>query len=112
MSLMDTLEIDNEAFQKALTIHFEQVSKIFRRVLSVFWYSWFDTDTSQHAIVYQNEGHFILYLVIWLVVCGVNRFRVMIDFLRDGSACPVFCKTLQFSGLNGGHVRNVSRELS
>ena len=24
MSLMDTLEIDNEAFQKAFTIHFEQ----------------------------------------------------------------------------------------
>ena len=71
----------------------------------------FDTDTFQHAIVYQNEGHFILYLVICLVVCGVNIFRVMIDFLRDGSACPVFCKTLQFSGLNGGHVRNVSHEL-
>ena len=37
-------------------------------------------------------------------VCRVNRFRVMIDFLRDGSASPVFCKTLPFSGLNGGHV--------
>ena len=71
----------------------------------------FDPDAFQHAIVYQNEGQFILYLVIWLVVCGVNRFRVMIDFLRDGSACPVFCKTVQFSGLNGGHVRNVSHEL-
>ena len=35
----------------------------------------FDTDTFQHAVVYQNEGHFILYLVIWLVVCGLNRFR-------------------------------------
>ena len=28
-------------------------------------------------------------------------FRVMVDFLRDGSACPVFCKTVSFSGLNG-----------
>ena len=37
-------------------------------------------------------------------LCRVNRFRVMIDFLRDGSACPVFCKTLPFTGLNGGHV--------
>ena len=72
----------------------------------------FDTDTFQHAIEYQNEDHFIFYLVIWLVVCGVNRFRVMIDFLRDGSACPVFCKTLQFSGLNRGHVRNVSHEIN
>ena len=35
----------------------------------------------------------------------------MIDFLRDGSACPVFCKTIPFSGLNGGHVWNVSHEL-
>ena len=35
----------------------------------------------------------------------------MIDSLRDGSACPVFCKTLPFSGLNGGHVLNVSHEL-
>ena len=36
---------------------------------------------------------------------GVNRFRVMIDFLRDGSACPVFCKTLPaFSGLNAGDM--------
>ena len=26
----------------------------------------------------------------------------MIDFLRDSSACPVFCKILPFSGLNGG----------
>ena len=38
-------------------------------------------------------------------VCGVNRFRVMINFLRDGSACPVFCKTLPaFSGLNAGYM--------
>ena len=57
----------------------------------------FDTDTFQHAILDQNEGQIILYFV-W----GVNRFRVMIDFLRDGSACPVFCKTLPFSGLNAG----------
>ena len=35
------------------------------------------------------------------LVCGVNRFSVLIDFLRDGSACLVFCKTLPFSGLNG-----------
>ena len=35
---------------------------------------------------------------------GVNRFTVMIDFLRDGGACSVFCKTLLFSGLNRGHV--------
>ena len=26
-------------------------------------------------------------------MCRVSRFRVMIDFLRDGSAYPVFCKT-------------------
>ena len=44
-------------------------------------------------------------------VCRVNRFRVMTDFLRDSSACPVFCKTLPFSGLNRGHVWNVSDEL-
>ena len=37
-------------------------------------------------------------------VCRVIRFRVIIDFLRDGSACEVFCKTLPSSGLNGGHV--------
>ena len=34
-------------------------------------------------------------------VCRVNRFRIMFHFLRDGSACPVFCKTLPFSGLMG-----------
>ena len=44
-------------------------------------------------------------------VCRVNRFRVMIDFLRNGSAYPVFCKTLPFGGLNGGHVWNVSHKL-
>ena len=37
-------------------------------------------------------------------VCRVNRVRVMINFLKGGSACPVFCKTVLFSGLNGGHV--------
>ena len=38
-------------------------------------------------------------------MCGVNRFRVMVDFLRDGSASPVFCKTLAaFSGLNAGDM--------
>ena len=37
-------------------------------------------------------------------VCWVNTFRVMINFLRDGIACPVFCKTFPFSGLNGGHI--------
>ena len=37
-------------------------------------------------------------------VCRVNRFRIMIDFLRGGSARPVFCKTLPLSGLDGGHV--------
>ena len=26
----------------------------------------------------------------------------MINFLKDGSACPVFCKTLPLSGSNGG----------
>ena len=45
------------------------------------------------------------------VLCRVNRFRVMIDFLRDDSACPVFCKTLPYSCLNGGHVWNVSHDL-
>ena len=34
----------------------------------------------------------------------VNSFRVRINFLKDGSGCPVFFKTLPFSGLNGGHV--------
>ena len=38
------------------------------------------------------------------ILCGVNRFRVMIDFLRNGSTYPAFCKTFRFSGLNGGHV--------
>ena len=37
-------------------------------------------------------------------VCRANGFRVMVDFLRDGSTRPVFCKTLPFSGLDGGHV--------
>ena len=35
-------------------------------------------------------------------VCRVNRFRVMIDFLRDSSAYPVLCKALRFSGLKEG----------
>ena len=61
----------------------------------------FDKGTFQRAILYQNEGIRILYPVIEYFVCGVNRFRVMIDLLRDGSACPVFFKTLPFSGLNG-----------
>ena len=39
-----------------------------------------------------------------MFVCRVNGFRVMVNFLRDGSACPVCGKTLPFSGLNGGHV--------
>ena len=38
-------------------------------------------------------------------VYGVNRFRVMIYFLRDGSACPIFCKTFPaFSGSNAGDM--------
>ena len=64
----------------------------------------FDTEIFQRAISYQNGGHLILYPVIDYFVCRVNRFRVTIDFLRDGSACSIFCKTLPFSGLNGGHV--------
>ena len=35
---------------------------------------------------------------------GLNRYRVMIDFLRDGRACPVLCKTLSLRsrlGLSG-----------
>ena len=55
----------------------------------------FDTETFQLAILYQNEGYNYF-------VCRVNRFKVTIDYLRDGSACPVFCKTFPFSGLNGG----------
>ena len=39
-----------------------------------------------------------------IFVCRVNRFRAMIDFLRDGTACPVSCTTFPFSGLNGGHA--------
>ena len=32
-------------------------------------------------------------------------FRGMTDFLRDCSACPVFCKKLPaFSGLNAGDM--------
>ena len=54
-----------------------------------------------------------VYVCVCVCVCvcvwggggGGNRFRVMIDFLRDGSARPVFCKTLPaFSGLNAGDM--------
>ena len=62
----------------------------------------FDTDTLQHAILYMKEGDHILYPVNF--VCRVNRFRVMIDFLRDVSLYEVFCKTLLFSALNREHV--------
>ena len=37
-------------------------------------------------------------------LCRVNRFRVLIDFLRDGSTYPVFYKTVRFSDLHGGHA--------
>ena len=40
----------------------------------------FNTDTFQRAILYQKEGHLILYDYF---VCRVNRFRVMVDFVRD-----------------------------
>ena len=39
----------------------------------------FDTDTFHHAILYQKEG----YLIHDYFVCRVNRFRVMVDFVRD-----------------------------
>ena len=39
-----------------------------------------------------------------IILCVEYIDLVMIDFLRDGSACLVFCETLPFSGLNGGHV--------
>ena len=62
----------------------------------------FDTNTIQSANLHQKEGHLIVCSVICLFsVSKVNRFEAMIDFLRDGSACPVFCKTLRVSGLNG-----------
>ena len=55
----------------------------------------FDTDTFQCAILYQKVGHLILCPVISdYFVCRVNGLRVMIDLLRDSSACPAFCKTL------------------
>ena len=81
----------------------------FQRFFRGFWVCFttaaFDTDTFQHAILDQNEGQIILYPVIGLFCVWVNRFRVMIDFLRDGSACPVFCETLPaFSGLNTGDM--------
>ena len=87
---------------------------IFYKFQRFFWWFWvcfttaaFDTDTFQHAILDQNELKAKLSCIWWYdyFVCGVNRFRVMIDFLRDGSACPVFCKTLPaFSGLNVGDM--------
>ena len=46
----------------------------------------FDTDTFKRAILYQKEGYFILYPLIVLYnyfVCRVNRFRVMVDSVRD-----------------------------
>ena len=43
----------------------------------------FDTDTFQHAILYQKERYLILYPVIQFFVCRVNRFGVMVDFVRD-----------------------------
>ena len=57
---------------KALFFKFQ---RFFEGFSVCFGAAGFDTDIFQHTIVYQNEGHFILYLVIWLVVCGVNRFR-------------------------------------
>ena len=36
----------------------------------------FNTDTFQCVILYQKEGYLILYPVY-------NRFRVMLDFVRD-----------------------------
>ena len=80
----------------------------FLKFILLFWVCFgtasFDTDTLQHAILYKKEGHHILYPVNF--VCRVNRFRVMIDFLRDGSLYEVFCKTIRFSALNGLPVLN------
>ena len=59
----------------------------------------FDTDTFQCAILYQNEGHLILYQVIRLFCVYGKKFTVMID-LKDGNTCPVFSRTLPLSGLN------------
>ena len=39
-----------------------------------------------------------------IILCRVNRFRVMIDFFRDGSAHAVFCKTVGLVVCTGGHV--------
>ena len=64
----------------------------------------FDTDTFQRANLYQKDSKAILSSIWWYYyfVCRVtDKFRVMIDLLRDGSACPVSWKTLRFSGLKG-----------
>ena len=69
----------------------------------------FDTDTfhSSSFCNFISEGRPSYPLSSDVIICvwgRVNRFRVMIDFLRYGSAYPVFCKTLRFSGLYRGHV--------
>ena len=67
----------------------------------------FDTDTFQRAIYIRMKANTSYRLsgdLIILCVPRVDRFRIMIDFFKDGSTCLFFCKTLPFSGLNGGHV--------
>ena len=54
----------------------------------------FDTDTFQCEILYQKEGHLILYPVIRLCcVQGGIDLRVMIDFVRDPTKFQIlaFC---------------------
>ena len=43
-----------------------------------------------------------LLLIQTLFSVQLNIRRIITDFLRDSSACPVLCKTLRFSGLRGG----------
>ena len=64
----------------------------------------FDTDTFQCTMLCQKELALSSFWWYDYFLCRINIFRVIIVFLRDDNAYPVFCKTFRFSGLSGGHV--------
>ena len=62
-----------------------QVSEIFPAVLSVFWYRCFCKIQTLFSVVFYIRRKVIL-SSIWrydYFVCRVNKFRVMVDFVRD-----------------------------
>ena len=81
----------------------------FWRFFQGFWVCFgtaaFDTDTVQHALSYQEEGHLILYIQ-WhdYFVCRVNRFRVMIDSVRDLNKFQILWIRVSCSALKGDYL--------